>query len=222
MKNKNKNKSNNSLIITIAVVVLALFALGTYLYTNSQKSDLTPEQEKSLIRDYSLISGDKDAKVTVVEFMDPSCGTCIYFSPVVEELGKKYDGKVKVVYRFLPYYNGSDFILSLVHAANDQGRFEEALKLFLTQHNRWYTNHQVNPFIAWGILTESGVDITKAQEYINENGDLIKGWFEQNSADATALGVTGTPTFFVNGKKLEKLSREELIALIESEIAKVY
>lgn len=224
MKNKKKQTRNNTIVIVIVLVaILALFGAGAYFYQNNSKKDEIPnEMLKTLVKDYSLVAGDKNAKVTVVEFMDPSCGTCIYFYPTVAGLSKNYDGKVKVVYRFLPFYNGSDFILSLVKAAADQGKFEKALELFLVEHSRWYKNHQVNPFVAWGILQEAGVDTEKAKKFIDENGEAIKGHFEQNHEDANLLGVTGTPTFYVNGKLLEKLDPNELINLVESEIKKVY
>lgn len=215
---------NNSLIAMVLVGVLIIFGVGAYFYSSSlqEKNSLSEEEQNALVRDYALVAGNPNAKVTVVEFMDPSCGTCIYFSPIVESLSTKYDDKVKVVYRFLPYFNGSDFILSLVKAANEQGKFKEALKQFLAQHNRWYANHQVNPFVAWGILQEVGVDIETAKKFLDENANTIKEQFKQNEADAEVLKVTGTPTFYVNGRLLKNLSHEELIKLVEDEIKKVY
>jgi len=220
-----KKSKNNSLIAIILVAVLVIFGAGVYFYSNFQKNNnLSKEGQDALVRDHSPVVGNPDAKITIVEFMNPSCGVCIYFSPIVENLMTKYDGKVKVVYRFLQFNNSSDIILSLVKAANEQGKFKEALKLFFTQYNRWYVNHQVNPFVAWGILQEAGVDIERAQKYLDENADLIKEEFEQDKADALTLGVTGTPTFYINGKRPEKLSQDgsELTRLIESEIKRVY
>ena len=213
---------NNSLIAFVLVGILIIFGAGAYFYSNYSSNELSKESENVLVRDDALISGNSDAKVTIVEFLDPSCGTCIYFFPIVESIKNKYEGKVKVVYRFLPYYSGSDFIFSLVKAANEQGKLDETLKQFFTQHERWYANHQLNHFVAWGIMQEADVNIEDAQEFLTKNSEQIQKHLKQNEDDAQTLKVTGTPTFYVNGKLLTKLSEIDLLKLVESEIKKFY
>ncbi|MDR0467876.1 MAG: DsbA family protein [Campylobacteraceae bacterium] len=233
MKNtKNvKKKKNNLLIAAILIVVFAIFGVGAYFYSDYQKNNtMSKEELNALVRDYSPVSGNPNAKVTVVEFLNPSCAACIRFSPNVESLIEQHGDKIRVVYKVLPFSNDADSIIPLLKAANEQGKFKETLKLFFSQFNRWFIKqttgyYQVNHFAAWGILQEAGIDAERAQNFLSENAAMIKEQIEQDADDAKSLGVTGTPTFFVNGKRIvEKLSPDgnELFRLVESEIKKVY
>ncbi|MFV0480401.1 MAG: DsbA family protein [Campylobacteraceae bacterium] len=214
-------KQTNNLIAIALAVVIAVFCVAVFAYTKS-KNTVSEENYSLLIREHSPVIGNKDAKVTVVEFFDPGCGTCVYFGPFVKDLPNKYDGKVKVVYRYLPFHNGSDFMLALVEAARDQGKFEEALSNVFEQYNRWFVNNSANAFLAWGVLQQSSVDVNMAQAYINANQANLTAMFQQDIKDATDLGITGTPTFYINGQKLTKLSPEDLYKAVEDEIKKVY
>ena len=69
------------------------------------------------------------------------------------------------------------------------------------------------------MLEQSGVDIKAAKEFLDNNQDKIDAILRQNMEDATNAGITSTPTFFVNGIKIEQ---KDLIDTIESEIAKIY
>jgi predicted DsbA family dithiol-disulfide isomerase len=124
-----------------------------------------------------------------------------------------------VVYRSVGYHKGSDTILSLLEAAKEQGKFKEASAAFNSRYSNWFVNNQVNTFIAWGVLEQSGVDIKAAKEFLENNQDKVNEILRQDMEDAANIGVMSTPTFFVNGIKIE---HKDLIETIESEIAKIY
>ncbi|MDR1008411.1 MAG: thioredoxin domain-containing protein [Campylobacteraceae bacterium] len=227
MSSKKRKKIDAKLIISLSLLaLLILFAASAYLYNSYKKTEFSnkTQDEKAqiealLVREHAYIAGNKDAKVTVVEFFDPACSACVRISPVVARIPEKYLDQVRVVYRSLGYHKGSDMILSLLEAAKEQGKFKEAFAAFNLRFPRWFINNQVNDFVAWGVLEQSGTDVKAAKEFLDSNQDKVNEILRQNMEDAENLGITSTPTFFVNGMQVEQ---KELIDTIESEIAKIY
>ena len=77
------------LVPAIAVILIAIFSVAAMMY-NQKKTDninkAMKQYESLLVRDHSPTTGDKSAKVTIVEFFDPACETCKVFHPYVKEM----------------------------------------------------------------------------------------------------------------------------------------
>jgi protein-disulfide isomerase len=208
-------------IISLTIFIFAvLMAGGTYLYKISLDKKISEAQKALLARDYAPSYGGEEAKVVVVEFFDAACGTCAQFFPLVKDLVKKYDGKLKVLYRYAPLHENSDFISALLEAVRMQGKFEEVLSLLFENQNLWVTNHVSQPELAISLLRSADVNIDKALADM-ESEDVLQR-IEQDISDMRTLGVNKTPSFFVNGKPLEKFGYNELVKLIESQIKEAY
>jgi protein-disulfide isomerase len=224
MISKKRGKFSTKFTIFLSLfIALILSVSAVYLYTKMETLDKS-QSEKSrietlLVREYAYIAGSKDAKVTVVEFFDPACAACVAKASVVDRLPALYDSQVRVVYRSLALHNGSDLILSMLEAAKEQGKFKEALAAFNAYYRNWFVNNKVDVFVAWGVLEKSDTDIEKAKIFLDDNQAKIDDILRQNMEDAAALGVNATPTFFVNGVKVEQ---NKLTAAIENEIIKNY
>ncbi|MDR2080680.1 MAG: DsbA family protein [Campylobacteraceae bacterium] len=219
MSSKKSGGINAKLIILLSLLVVLILSLAGYIaggYVNKSQSE-NAQMEELLIREHAYIAGSKNAKVTVVEFFDPACPACVAKAPSVSRFPELYNSQVRVVYRSLALHKGSDLILSLMEAAKEQGRYKEAAAAFNAYYRNWFINNQVNAFVAWGVLEKSGTDIERAKIFLNENQAKIDDMLRLNMEDATALGVDATPTFFVNGKKVEQ---SELLKEIESELLK--
>ncbi|MDR1554780.1 MAG: DsbA family protein [Campylobacteraceae bacterium] len=205
----------NYIIAAVLALILVLFGVGAYAYNAYEQNKISNEIDYLLIRDYSYVSGNKNADVTVVEFFDPMCAACVNISPIVAKLPEKYPGQVRVVYRALAYHSGSDIILSLLEAAKEQGKFEEAMAAFNMYYRSWYANNRLNNLVAWGVLEQIGVDIKRVRMFLDENQAIINEQLKQNLEDSVKLGVNETPTFFIN-KKVVKSSNitKEIEALL--------
>ncbi|MDR1976216.1 MAG: thioredoxin domain-containing protein [Campylobacteraceae bacterium] len=227
MSVKRKEKFDAKLVIALSLfVVLVVFIGGIWAYDSYKKGEAQGKSqveiekiEQFLVNEDAYISGDKNAKITVVEFFDPACSACVRISPIVAKIPEKYLNQVRVVYRSLAYHQGSDTILSLLEAAKEQGKFAEALLAFNSRYTSWFANNQVNAFVAWGVLEQSGTDIQRAKEFLDNNQAKVDDILRQNKDDATQLGINATPTFFVNGVKAEQ---KDIFTAIENEIEKVY
>ena len=77
---------NKKLVLISTLVLLVLFFVVGYVYKNNESQKYTKmsqEQSKLFQRDYSFVVGNENAKVQLVEFFDPACGTCAMFHPLV-------------------------------------------------------------------------------------------------------------------------------------------
>lgn len=213
-------KNKNIIIISI-LVIIALFAGGAYYYKNEQTNKslaLAKEQALLFERPYSYVLGKKDAKVQLVEFFDPACETCVIFHPYTKQILKKYDGEVKLVFRYAPFHKNSDFAVRILEGAREQGKFIETLEVMFITQKYWVQHHVVKPEILWQIMSKTKLDMKKLEVAVkNPKTDLI---INQDLADAKTLGVKKTPGYIVNGRPLQDFGLENLVKLIEEERTK--
>jgi protein-disulfide isomerase len=211
---------NKNLIVISTVLLLAIFFGGGYFYKVSQeKASVALSKEKALLfeRPYSYVVGEKDAKVQLVEFFDPACGTCAQFHPYVKNIIDDYAGEVRLVLRYAPFHKNANYAIKMLEGAREQGKFMEVLDFMFKTQRYWVNHHVVNPKALFGMLSKiEGLDMQKMADYMNstKGDDIIK----QDLEDAKTLGVTKTPGYIVNGKPLQQFGLENLIELIESEL----
>jgi len=211
------------LVAVTIVLLITIFAIAAYFYNTQKADDASANAQKNdsiLVRDHSPSMGNKNAKVTIVEFFDPACGTCKTFSPFLKQLMAANPGKIRLVMRYLPLHQGSYEVVQILEAAHIQNKFWEILEeTFMTQSS-WAVHHVAQPQTLWKILSYTDFDIEKAVQDINS--PTIAQRIQQDITDARKLKVTKTPGFFVNGKPLIKFGYEELQELVETEIRNNY
>src|SRR5210317_112906 len=108
------------------VVLFFVFVLASSYYKGQQTEKygfMAKENVSTFIRDYSQTKGSDDAKVYLVEFMDPACETCAAFSPLVKQMMDANPGKIKLVIRYAPFHEGADYFVKIVEAAKKQGKY---------------------------------------------------------------------------------------------------
>ena len=212
-----------SVVAAALVLLFSIFAIGTYLYNAEKKDEANANAEKYnsvLERDYSPTLGDKKAKVTIVEFFDPACGTCKAFSPFLKDIMKAYSGKIRLVMRYLPLHQGSDEVVKILEAAHQQNKFWQILDAAYTTQSSWTRHHVAQPDEFWRMLAYTKLDIEKAKQDVKSAS--IAQRIQQDITDARKLNVTKTPGFFVNGKPLVNFGYQPLLDLVEGEIRANY
>ena len=216
----------NSKKITVAVllaVVVAAFLFGMNSYQrrvqNAQAEKVTQQTDR-LVRFHSPIFGPTNAPVTIVEFFDPACETCRAFYPMVKELMKQYPNDVRLVLRYAPFHQGSDQVVKLLEAAKRQDKYVQVLEAILEAQPAWADHGKPNIELAFKVAEQqAGLDLAKAKaDMANAAVDLA---LQQDIQDLTALEVTKTPTFLVNGRGLPSFGLDQLTALVAEEVAKV-
>lgn len=151
------------------------------------------------------------ARVTIVEFFDYQCPFCLKTNPAVEEAIKNYPGKVRLVLKNLPLSIHPDS--ALVHqaalAAGEQGRFWEMHDLLFANHNKT----KLPDLLLYA--QQLHIDVPRFQKAL-ESG-RFRQVIDDDAAMARGLGITATPTFFINGQQLiGQQSVEKLNAAIDA------
>jgi protein-disulfide isomerase len=163
-----------------------------------------------LVRPHSPSFGPADAPVTLVEFFDPSCEACRAYHPVVKEILRQFPSQVRVVLRYTLFHEGSDEAARILEAARMQDKFAPVLDALFEEQPGWAVHGAPQLDVAWEIAGAAGLDVDKA-----ENDSLFPGntgILNQDAADVAALDIRQTPTFFLNGKRLDNFSADSLIA----------
>lgn len=211
-------KNKKTVILGITTLLLAIFLGGTLWYKNQKAESFTKEvstKQSMLERDYSVTLGNPEAKVTLVEFLDPECESCRAFYPFVKELLAKYPD-LRLVVRYAPFHPNSKFIIKVIEAARKQDKYWETLGLLFYYQPQWGSHHDPKPELVWNYLPEVGLDIDQLKEDMND--PKIQEIIDQDEADTKALGVRATPGFFVNGKPLVDFGHQQLEAMIQAEL----
>lgn len=213
----------NMIIVSSAILFIVLFIVAASIYNKQKNSDLSSASLENIDlvqRDYSPKMGPLDAKVTIVEFFDPACGTCSAFYPLVKQLMNENPGKVNLVLRYLPLHQNSDVIVSIFEAARLQNRFWETLELAYKTRDAWIEHHTARPEKFWTQLGSSGLNMEQLNTDI-QSAEIARR-IKQDMSDAQQLKVSRTPGFFVNGKPLVQFGYQQLQQLVASEIAANY
>ena len=212
-----------TLFITAAVILLLVFVGGAIFYgtqKTEQAGQLADENKSALVREHSPTLGHSDARVEIVEFIDPACGTCRDFYPLVKEMLAAHPDRIRLVLRYAPFHQNADYVVALVEAAGKQGKYWETLEALLAAQGDWVMNHAVQPERVWRHVEGLGLDLTQLRS--DMDAPEIARLIAQDLEDVNALKITQTPEFFVNGKPLPSFGYEPLKKLVDEALASEY
>ena len=203
--------------ISLALIIVAVLAVAVAVAISGNDTDTaaTPEERaRRLVRpDSQRLSVADDGEVTFVEFLDFECESCGAAYPAIEELRQRYGDRITFVVRYMPLHFNSEAASRAAEAAADQGQFEAMYdRLFLTQAE-WGEQQTSKEDVFFGFAKDLGLDMARFREVYDDPATAAR--VRRDREDAEALGVTGTPTFFLNGEKLQVSSFDELIHKIE-------
>ncbi len=201
------------------LVLIGIFAATSFYYKSQQArmyNFMAQNNASTFVRDHSQTLGNDDAKVFLVEFMDPACETCAAFSPLVKQMMAANPGKIKLVLRYAPFHEGADYFVKILEAAKKQGKYWETLDVMFKSQAYWTSHHVAQPEKIWQFLPKAGLNVDQIKKDMND--PAIEKIIEQDLADAKTLNVRKTPGFFVNGKPLVTFGHQQLYELIQSEI----
>lgn len=187
------------------------FTLGS-----SNTANRVINQDPQIVGENDPSLGPVDAPVTIVEFGDYECPYCKEAFPTVRQLMNAYQGQIRFVFRDYPVTEAHP--LALFAAQAGQCAWEQGENQYWSLHDRMFIDQDAfteENIIRWAIL--SGVKETELRDCI-ESGKYENEILDDFS-DGLALGVRGTPTFFVNGRKIEgALPYSTFQQLIESQL----
>lgn len=161
------------------------------------------------------VDGPADAPVTMVEYTDFQCPFCSRVRPAVKQVMKEYAGKVRLVFKHqpLPFHKNAFGAAEASLCANDQGKFwEMEEQLFTNQGN--LTGPELS-----GHAKTVGLDVARFDACMKDRKYKQQVLDDQEMADRVT--ATGTPAFFINGRKISGAQPFSAFkALIDEEMKK--
>ncbi|MDR0957068.1 MAG: DsbA family protein [Candidatus Nomurabacteria bacterium] len=161
--------------------------------------------------------GNPDAKVIVIEYEDFACSHCNYFAPDAKKIIEEYQDRVLFIYRnFNLGYPNSNQTQFAAEATYLVGGDEAYWKMFdLLWSNDMWTGQAVSETerkdTFENYINQVGVDLgefNKAVEARRSNG--IQSKINRDKALGEKAGVTGTPTWFINGEKVDGVTNQNV------------
>jgi protein-disulfide isomerase len=163
----------------------------------------------------SPVRGSEDAKITIVEWADFQCPFCVRVNPTLEKINAEYGDKVRFAFKHLPLsmHSKARAAHEASEAAHRQGKFWE-------MHDRIFAKPKdLSPETYLRYAGEIGLDIDKYKSDISSTS--VRKVVDEDLAMARKLGVSGTPSFFINGRFLSGAQPYQSFArLIDEELAK--
>jgi protein-disulfide isomerase len=165
----------------------------------------------------SHIKGNAEAVTKLVEYSDFQCPSCASFQPALQEIMTEYGDSLSFEYKHypLPLHKFAEPAARAAEAAAQQDAFFAYHdKLFENQAN-W--SKSPNPTVLFmQYATELNLDIDKFKRQMNSS--LVREKVRASGREAREMGITGTPTFYLNGKKMVFKSYEEFKSQIAQAI----
>jgi protein-disulfide isomerase len=205
----------------LGIIIGTIVIVGAGIALLSRPASSTKVDSSLLIRADSNKISTPSATVTLVEFSDFQCPACGTYYPVVTQTLKDFKDSLTFVYRNFPltdFHPNAQMAAQAAEAAGVQGKYWEMHDLLFTKQSDWSTSGAVKDVFAQ--YAESlGLNMDQFKKDIDS--DAVKNKVAQDVNDGKALGITGTPTFFLDGVKLDNpATLADFEALVKAEIQK--
>lgn len=215
---KQLNKQLKILLGTVAIIFGIAFSI--YFFTQKDKSNESQAQTSTdkLIREFNHRKGPDTAKVKIVEFYDPECEACAAFFPYVKEILSRYPNDIQLIVRYALYHGNSMLAAKASDAAALQGKFWDFQELLFLNQHEW--SHKKYP--ATDVFLKYAQDLSLDLPKFRADMEDLKRMetISIDMEDGPKLGVNGTPTIFINGKKLETINPKDFKEMVEAELKK--
>lgn len=206
---------NKQFLIIVSVVIVGMFGI---LMATSKKDDKGSQGGTAAVSNHVQGAGKK--KVTLTEYGDFQCPACKSFYPIVKQIKQDYGDDITFEFKNFPLtqiHPNAFAAHRAAEAAGKQGKFFEMHDLLYENQDTWASSSSATPIFE-GFATQLGLNIDQFKSDVASASvaDTI-------NADVKAgqqLGANSTPTFAINGKKIENpKSPEEFKKLIDEAIA---
>jgi len=217
-----KNRKYPTSLVAAGVGVLVLVAIAaTFLFDEQGTPAVDAEAEArraALASEHAPTMGKPTAKVHIVEFLDPACGTCAMFYPMVKSWMAELPDDLRLTVRHVAFHDGVIYAVKILEASRNQDKYWETLAALLATQNQWVHNHVVQPELVAPAIASVGLDWARIEAEMNSVEVLQR--IEKDKQDAITLKVSATPEYFVNGRSLPSFGQRQLADLVREELQK--
>ena len=211
-------KMSAALVGAAVLVIVALLSLGA-VQDKPPAEPVTTGESRLVRADSHVLGAEGKSGVTFVEFLDFECEACLAAYPAIERLREDYAGRVTFMARYFPmpgHFNAERAARG-VEAAARQGKFEDMYHRMYQTQTRWGEQQVPQDDLFLSFADDLGLDLVQFEADYNDPATAER--VAKDVADGKALGVQGTPTFFVDGKRLEPRSYKDLTEALDAALA---
>lgn len=189
----------------VAIVVACLIALfGIFALTSKKDSSTNTNTNSNAPTLSNNVIGQNVKKVSLVEYGDFQCPACGQYHPLVKQLVDQYKTDIQFQFRNFPLQSihpNARAASRAAEAAAKQGKYWEMHDLLYEQQASWQDSSNARSIFE-GYASQIGLklDTFKTDFASQEVNEIINADYKEGEK----LGVTGTPTFFLQGKKIDK------------------
>ncbi|KKS94708.1 MAG: Dsba oxidoreductase [Microgenomates group bacterium GW2011_GWC1_43_13] len=221
----------NRLSFIIGLVTVAILIGGIFLFTKDGDSSVSPQvvSNSLLVPQNAIITSgfsngtylpaSASASLTLVEFGDYECPACGVYSPFIKQLLIDFPGEINYVFRNypLPQHKNAPISSYAVEAAGLQGKYWEMQERVYETQGVW--SGLADPTgLFMGYAKDLNLDLNRFTSDIGS--DTVKDKVDNDKKDGDLVGITETPTFYLNGKKIILAgSYDQLKKLVESALS---
>ena len=205
-----------AVVLVLLVTVIGIWK-GSSISTAGTPRVIDTQSEAVLPTDWTKGSGTP--KVTLVEYSDFQCPACGYYYPIIEEVFAKNTNELAFTYRHfpLPQHKNALAAAYATEAAGAQGKFWEMHQMIFDNQVEWSESYTAEAIFE-GYATKLKLDM--ANYKATRDSQATKDNVAHDIETGKASGVSSTPSFYINGKKImNPRSSVELNALIEDAIS---
>ncbi len=208
---------NNRFVVVLIALVIGFF--GIIWFSKNKKAD-APSSGNTAITATTHTLGAGNKNVTLIEYGDFECPACGAYYPIVKQVKEKFGDDITFQFRNFPLIQIHQRAMAAHRAAEAAAKQDK----FFEMHDKLYEGQQIwktetNPsttFEDYAAQLNLNVEQFKQDSSSQEINDIINA----DIKEAKAIGASATPTFVLNGKKIEENPRdlESFIKLIQDEI----
>lgn len=209
-------KMNNKQLERLGYWVLAGFVILAGVYFFNSVSNIGTVKQPSEVSLEDNVRGGEEAEVVLVEYADFQCPACASYEPLLKAVLKNHEKDVQFVFRHFPLtqtHKNALISAKFAEAAGIQGKFWEMHDSIFEHQVEWSESLNAKEILI-GLAKEIGLDIVKLETDLTNK--TIEDKIFAQAKEGVDIGVQGTPTFFINGVRVENNPRsiEEFEKLI--------
>lgn len=195
-------RNNINWTLWLSAAALIIFSISLIIVINSGSNSYKKIPNQIEATDWT--KGNKEAKVTLIEYSDFQCPACGAFYPIVESLVAEFDSHILFAYRHYPLktvHENAVIGAQAAESAGKQGKFWEMHDKLFANQDQWSSKSSTEAKQNFAdYAKEIGLDVEKFKQDLesNEVADIVEGSYKT----ATDAGLNSTPTFFLNGEQI--------------------
>lgn len=207
------------LVVVAAAVIAAIATFGGGDDDPAPSASIGAGQDDRFAPSDSirLAVGEEGAPV-LVEFIDFECEACRAVKPVIDQVRRDYEGELEIVIRHMPLHASSVNAAKAAEAAEAQGRFEEMYDLLFETQPEWGEQQTPEEQVFFDFAEQIGLDMDEFRAVYEDPATEAK--IERDRQEGRSLGVTGTPTLFLDGEQLQLTSLDDLMQQLSEAVGR--